>query len=163
MKWHNWSRANPNFESTKLATISFGNGSKTIHMSFCRQCIMKRIISWALPYPLWFLWLFSAIQKYFKTRDNLSQTRHMSTEQDLGGICRHMYPRSTFGPRPSSWGPLLPPPHYTLGSFQNNQDTSNRSVDKKNLKIQTPFCYLFLFPWIVHNVTEVIKCSGRLS
>ena len=78
MKWHNWSRANPNFQSTKLATISFGNGSKTIHMSFCRQCIMKRIISWSLPYPLWFLWQ-SAIQKYFKTRDNLSQTRHMSS------------------------------------------------------------------------------------
>ena len=43
-------------------------------------------------------------QKYFKTRDNLCQTMHMSTEQDLGGICKHMYPRSTFGPRPSSWG-----------------------------------------------------------
>ena len=41
-------------------------------------------------------------QKYFKTRDNLCQTMHMSTEQDLGGICRHMYPRSKFGPRPSS-------------------------------------------------------------
>ena len=83
MKLHNWSRANPNFQSTKLATISFGNGSKTIHMSFCRQCIMKRIISWSLPYPLWFLWQ-SAIQKYFKTRDNLSQTRHMSTKHWVG-------------------------------------------------------------------------------
>ena len=41
-------------------------------------------------------------QKYFKTRDNLCQTMHMSTEQDLGGICKHMYPRSKFGPRPSS-------------------------------------------------------------
>ena len=161
MKWHNWSRANPNFESTKLATISFGNGSKTIHMSFCRQCIMKRIISWSLPYPLWFLWQ-SAIQKYFKTRDNLSQTRHMSTEQDLGGICRHISKVNIWTPPFLMRTPSPSSPLY-FGIFSEQPRYKQSQCWQKNLKIQTPFCYLFLFPWIVHNVTEVIRCSGRLS
>ena len=72
-------------------------------------------------------------QKYFKTRDNLCQTMHMSTEQDLGGICRHMYPRSRFGPRPSSWG---------LQSFSLLTILWDLF---STAKIQTPFCYLFLF------------------
>ena len=152
MESRNWSRADlwPKLWKTKMAKISFGNSSKTIHISFCRQCIMKRITSWSLlPNPLYSHWQ-SVFQKYFETRDNLCQTMHMSTEQDLGGICRHMYPRSKFGPRPSSWGPLFPPLTIICDLFSTTE-------------IQTPFRYLFLFPWIVHTDTEVIKCAGRID